>query len=91
MIETSAGSAGGLLLDFGREIQGHVQLFTPLAPDNEPVRVRIRLGGKQNAGNDHAVRDQAVRIPWLGTQTIGRRPGAGVLPVSRSIRDARSS
>jgi len=82
VIETGADSPGGLLLDFGREIQGHVQLFTPLAPDKEPVRARIRLGesaseamadlgGTQNAGNDHAVRDQVVTLPWLGTQTIG--------------------
>ncbi len=82
VIEATAESPGGLLLDFGREIQGHVQLFTPLAPDKEPVRARIRLGesaseamaelgGKQNAGNDHAVRDQIVTLPWLGTQTIG--------------------
>ena len=81
-IETTAGSTGGLLLDFGREIQGHVQLFTPLTPGKEPVRARIRLGesaseamadlgGTKNAGNDHAVRDQVVTLPWLGTQTIG--------------------
>ena len=82
LIETTPGSTGGLLLDFGREIQGHVQLFTPLTPGKEPVRARIRLGesaseamaelgGKRNAGNDHAVRDQIVTLPWLGTQTIG--------------------
>ncbi|MFM8413918.1 MAG: family 78 glycoside hydrolase catalytic domain, partial [Planctomycetota bacterium] len=82
VIETTADSTGGLLLDFGREIQGHVELFTPLAPDKEPVRARIRfgesaseamaeLGGKRNAGNDHAVRDQIVTLPWLGSQKVG--------------------
>ena len=82
LIETTPGSTGGVLLDFGREIQGHVQLFTPLTPGKEPVRARIRLGesaseamaelgGRTNAGNDHAVRDQVVTLPWLGTQTIG--------------------
>jgi alpha-L-rhamnosidase len=81
-LEATADSAGGVLLDFGREIQGHVQLFTPMTPGKEPVRARIRfgesaseamaeLGGKQNAGNDHAVRDQVVTLPWLGTQSIG--------------------
>ena len=81
-IESTPGSTGGVLLDFGREIQGHVQLLTPLTPGKEPVRARIRLGesaseamadlgGKKNAGNDHAVRDQVVTLPWLGTQTIG--------------------
>lgn len=82
LIETTPGSTGGVLLDFGREIQGHVQLLTPMAPGKEPVRARVRLGesaseamaelgGKKNAGNDHAVRDQIVTLPWLGTQTIG--------------------
>ncbi|MFM7413347.1 MAG: alpha-L-rhamnosidase, partial [Planctomycetota bacterium] len=82
VIETMPGATGGILLDFGREIQGHVQLFTPMAEGKEPVRARVRfgesaseamadLGGKQNAGNDHAVRDQVVTLPWLGTQTVG--------------------
>ncbi|MFM9024319.1 MAG: alpha-L-rhamnosidase C-terminal domain-containing protein [Planctomycetaceae bacterium] len=82
LLDTTPDSTGGVLLDFGREIQGHVQLLTPHAPDKQPVRARIRLGesaseamaelgGETNAGNDHAVRDQVVTLPWLGTQTIG--------------------
>ena len=82
VITTTPGSTGGVLLDFGREIQGHVRLSTPLNPGKEPVRARVRfgesaseamadLGGQKNAGNDHAVRDQMVTLPWLGTQTIG--------------------
>lgn len=68
----------GILLDFGREIQGHVELFAPIAPTKDPVRVRIRFGesaseamadlGERNAGNDHAVRDgtaNAARIDEL--------------------------
>jgi len=75
------GETAGVLLDFGREIQGHVELFTPLAADKEPVRVRVRFGesvseamadlGERNAGNDHAVRDEVVTLPWLGTKTVG--------------------
>ena len=71
----------GILLDFGREIQGHVELFAPIAPTKDPVRVRIRFGesaseamadlGERNAGNDHAVRDETVTLPWLGTKTVG--------------------
>ena len=76
-----AGGTAGVLLDFGREIQGHVELFTPLAADKDPVRVRVRFGesvseamadlGERNAGNDHAVRDEVVTLPWLGTKTVG--------------------
>jgi hypothetical protein len=29
------------------------------------------LGGAANAQNDHALRDQTVRLPWLGKTTVG--------------------
>lgn len=72
----------GVLLDFGKELQGCVELFTPITPGKEPVRVRVRfgesaseameeLGGKKNAQNDHAVRDQIITLPWLGKITVG--------------------
>jgi len=81
-LTASEGGAAGILIDFGRELQGHVELFTPMTPSQEPVPVRIRfgesaseamadLGGEQNAQNDHAIRDQVVRLPWLGAKTIG--------------------
>jgi hypothetical protein len=81
-LTASAGAPAGVLLDFGRELQGHVEIFTPLTPGKDPVRVRVRvgesaseamaeLGGKQNAQNDHANRDQIVTLPWLGSITIG--------------------
>ena len=72
-----------VLLDFGVEIHGSVELFIPQSADKNTVRkVRIRfgesaseamseLGGKQNAQNDHAIRDQVVILPWLGKKTVG--------------------
>lgn len=80
---TQLNAEGGVLLDFGVEIQGFVEIITPLMPDQaKPRRVRVRfgesaseamseLGGKPNAGNDHAVRDQVVTLPWLGKKRIG--------------------
>ena len=73
---------GGILLDFGTELTGNVELITPIVKDKEPPLVRIRfgesvaeamaeLGGDANAQNDHALRDQTVRLPWLGKTTIG--------------------
>ena len=41
-LTASAGAPAGVLLDFGRELQGHVELFTPLTPGKDPVRVRVR-------------------------------------------------
>ncbi|MBL6831967.1 MAG: family 78 glycoside hydrolase catalytic domain [Pirellulales bacterium] len=81
-LTASEGGAAGILIDFGRELQGHVELFTPMAPSQTPVLVRVRfgesaseamadLGGEQNAQNDHAIRDSVVKLPWLGTKTVG--------------------
>jgi hypothetical protein len=76
------GTGGGVLLDFGTELTGNVEIITPMTKDKEPPLVRIRfgesvaeamadLGGVPNAQNDHALRDQTVRLPWLGKITIG--------------------
>lgn len=77
------GAGAGVLLDFGVEVQGFVEIITPMMPDQaKPRTVRVRfgesaseamaeLGGKQNAGNDHAVRDQVVTLPWLGKKRVG--------------------
>ncbi len=75
-------AGGGVLLDFGSEITGNVEIITPIAKEKEPPRVRIRfgesvaeamaeLGGTPNAQNDHALRDQVVHLPWLGKTTVG--------------------
>lgn len=77
------GAAGGaVVLDFGTELTGNVEIITPMTQDKEPPLVRVRfgesvaeamaeLGGGPNAQNDHALRDQTVRLPWLGKTTIG--------------------
>jgi len=77
------GAGAGVLLDFGVEVQGFVEIITPMMPDQAKLKtVRVRFGesaseamaepgGKQNAGNDHAVRDQVVTLPWLGKKRVG--------------------
>ena len=74
---------GGVLLDFGRELHGYVELITPLTKDAKSLRrVRVRCGESvaeamseldtdRNAGNDHAIRDQVVTLPWLGKKIVG--------------------
>ena len=72
---------GSLVLDFGVEIQGYVELFTTMTRDHPPVPVRVRFGesvseamsniGERSAENDHAVRDQITTLPWLGKKTVG--------------------
>jgi hypothetical protein len=76
------GKVPGILLDFGREIAGGVQIMVSASQKNGPTRLRVRfgesaseamseLGGKTNATNDHAIRDQTCLVPWLGTHEIG--------------------
>jgi alpha-L-rhamnosidase len=80
------GKAPGILLDFGRELQGGVQIavadLRAVSKDSKSVRVRVRLGesaaeamselgGDPNATNDHAVRDETILLPWLGAAELG--------------------
>lgn len=71
----------GVMLDFGREIHGGVQIVTSAAGRHGPVRVRVRLGesvseamsveGEKGATNDHAMRDYTIELPWLGVVEVG--------------------
>ncbi len=71
----------GLVIDFGVEIAGSVELYTPNTADKRMPSVRVRFGesvaetmveiGERGAQNDHALRDQVVKVPWLGKTTIG--------------------
>jgi len=76
------GRRPGILLDFGCELHGGVQIMVWDSKDHKPARLRVRfgesaseamsdLGGRTNATNDHAVRDQTCLVPWLGTHEIG--------------------
>lgn len=72
------GIHASILLDFGKEIHGSIQLKVADTTDSKPVRLRIRLGesvgeamselyGQNNATNDHAIRDQVISVPWMGS------------------------
>lgn len=78
----NGGPGGGVLLDFGTELAGYIEIITARTKKKDSPQVRIRfgesvaeamaeLGGATNAQNDHALRDQIVRLPWLGKSTIG--------------------
>ena len=69
-----------ILLDFGKEIQGGIQLVTTASSNVARIRVRFgesvseamsQIGGKQGATNDHAMRDFEMDVPWLGVAEIG--------------------
>src|SRR5690554_6504237 len=76
-----------VLLDFGKEIYGGIEIAAAIRGEKRPVRVRIRLGesvteamsdcvdnnvpGMGSATNDHTIRDFTLEIFWLGTVEIG--------------------
>ncbi len=76
-----------VLLDFGKEIYGGIEIAAAIRSKKDPVKVRIRMGesiteamsdaidnstpGMGSATNDHAIRDFTLEIPWLGTVEIG--------------------
>jgi alpha-L-rhamnosidase len=70
-----------LVIDFGVEITGSVELFTPMTKEKDMPSIRVRFGesvaetmaeiGERGAQNDHALRDQVVKLPWLGKTTVG--------------------
>lgn len=70
-----------ILLDFGKEIHGGVQVVTGMHPVQAPVKVRITLGESvseamssvdhSTATNDHSIRDYEILVPWLGSIEVG--------------------
>ncbi len=71
-----AGTAPGVLLDFGRELHGALQLITTCFSPNNPVCVRVCFGesaseamGEPN--QDHAVHRQETLVPWCGSVLVG--------------------
>ncbi|MES2660690.1 MAG: alpha-L-rhamnosidase C-terminal domain-containing protein [Verrucomicrobiota bacterium] len=72
---------GGIVIDFGVEMAGSVELFTPMTGGKEMPSTRVRFGesvaetmvdiGERGAQNDHALRDMTVKVPWLGKTTVG--------------------
>ncbi|MDQ6481577.1 alpha-L-rhamnosidase C-terminal domain-containing protein [Dyadobacter sp. LHD-138] len=76
------GEKPGLVLDFGKEIQGGLQLVTDQPVDHRPIKVRLRFGESvsetmsevdtiSGATNDHAMRDFVIEVPWLGVMQVG--------------------
>lgn len=79
---TTFGKGGFVVLDFGKEIQGGLQLVRNIS-GSKSVRFRIVFGESvtealsrvdapgSTATNDHAVRDFELAVPWLGSVQVG--------------------
>ncbi|WP_282179453.1 hypothetical protein [Maribacter stanieri] len=72
----------GILLDYGKEIHGGVKISMGIRESKTPLKLRLRfgesvgeamseIGGKQNATNEHSLRDFIIEVPWLGIVEVG--------------------
>lgn len=79
---TTRGEPAAILVDFGLQVHGALQILVGNTPARKSARVRVRLGesaaeamsdvgGEKNATNDHAIRDDIMLVPWLGTREFG--------------------
>jgi len=84
-ITNKGNTSSGLILDFGKEIQGGIQITTSQS-NNVTRKVRIRFGesvsevfgesagipkGKDGSTNHHAMRDFELTLPGYGTIEAG--------------------
>ena len=77
----AAEGSSAILLDFGRELHGGLQISSGARSANGRARVRVRFGesvaeamseiGERGACNDHAIRDSVIDLPWFGMREIG--------------------
>lgn len=77
---TEDGECAGVLLDFGREINGSARIITFLSHSGKPALAHITYGesvaealseiGYKNASNDHSVRDADVFLPSYSDMTF---------------------
>ena len=69
-------AGGGLLLDFGRELHGGLQLVSGPTPSNRVARLRARFGESASEAmgapnNDHAMHDFEILLPPMSAQEYG--------------------
>ena len=74
---------GSVLLDFGKELQGGIQIVRTMSGSHKAARVRLCLGESvsealssvdapgSTATNDHSARDVEVSLPWVGSIEFG--------------------
>lgn len=83
VMRSDASRQAAVLLDFGRELHGGLEIYSGIRADKRPVRLRVRLGesvseamsdvddAMSTATNDHSMRDFVIAAPWLGSVRVG--------------------
>lgn len=78
----SNDNCASILLDFGVELQGGIQILTSKCSSNSYANLRIRFGesvmeamseieDEKNATNDHAIRDMVIEVSDMSMAEIG--------------------
>ncbi len=78
---TTIKKGGYVLVDFGKELRGGINITVQWAADESKCKLHIVFGesvmealsniGEKNAGNYHSVRDYTISCPNMSTQRIG--------------------
>ncbi|MBP5487072.1 MAG: alpha-L-rhamnosidase [Bacteroidales bacterium] len=83
VFKTTKDGKASVLLDFGKEIQGGVQIVRSISDDHSAAVFHLCFGEsvseamsdvnaeESTATNDHSVRDFETAVPWLGTAVVG--------------------
>lgn len=83
VFKTTKDGKASVLLDFGKEIQGGVQIVRSISDDHSASVFHLCFGesvseamsdvnaDESTATNDHSVRDFETAVPWLGTAVVG--------------------
>jgi alpha-L-rhamnosidase len=83
VFRNKADGRSSILLDFGKEIQGGIQIVRAMSGNKAAARFRICFGESvtealsnvddpgTTATNEHSVRDFEISVPWLGVAEYG--------------------
>lgn len=83
IFRNSSNGKSSVLLDFGKEIQGGIQIVRAMSADKAAARFRVCFGESvsealssvdeagSTATNEHSVRDFEISVPWLGAVEYG--------------------
>ncbi|MBE8713718.1 alpha-L-rhamnosidase [Sphingobacterium hungaricum] len=81
ILKNTGKATSSILVDFGKELNGSVEIVTGMWAGNAARNIRIRMGesvseamsdiGEKGATNDHAMRDFTMKLPWLGKNQTG--------------------
>ena len=83
VFKSSSTGKASVLLDFGKEIQGGVQIVRAMSGDHTAAVFHLCFGESvseamsdvtaegSTATNDHSVRDFETAVPWLGSAIVG--------------------